>query len=127
VTPTVTEECAKIRDVERRELHDSFIAILINESQIKQTDYIELRVKELERYHNGKNDCRILAEAEDAEFQALLTYDNHFFNRLQGVSSIIKIFRPTEYWNQLYISHGAKPDKRPHASNPLVKQKWWEW
>ncbi len=127
VTPTVTEECAAIRNIAMKELHESYIMVLIGESQIRDPRNVETRVRELERYHSGKNDCRILAEAEDAEFYALLSYDNNFLNRLKAVLSSVKLYRPTEYWSQLNISHGAKPDKVPHRNNPLAKQAWWKW
>lgn len=127
VTETVINECAAIRDEARKELHDSYIGVLFDEAQIQQLENVELRAKKLEAHHNGKNDCRILAESEDANFNVLLTYDNDFLTHLQGVSQEVKICRPTEYWNQLNISHGANPDKRPSNSNPLSNNKWWEW
>jgi predicted nucleic acid-binding protein len=127
VTPTVTEECSAIRNIARKELHESYLMVLFGESQIQDSDNIELRVNELSHYHNGNNDCRILAEAEEAEFTALLTYDNDFLSRLQGVSSLVKLYRPTEYWSQLNIAQGSKPDKIPHKSNPMAQQEWWKW
>jgi len=128
VTPTVTKECAAIRNVERKELHESYIEILIEETQIQDQFYIESRVTELKTYHNGIYDCCILAEAEEAKFiDVLLSYDNKFLSRLKMVSSRVKLCRPSEYWSQLNISHGAKPDKLPHDSNPLSQQSWWKW
>jgi len=127
VTPTVIEECAAIRDIARKKLHDSYIAVLFEESPLLQSDNINSRVKELELVHSGINDCRILAEAEDSKFTILLTYDNNFLTRLREASSIVRVCRPTEYWGQLNINHDAKPDKEPNINNPLANQTWWKW
>lgn len=127
ITPTAIEECSAIRNIALKELHENYIMVLFGESQVQNPDRIKLRVEELEHYHNGKNDCRILAEAEDARLKTLLTYDNKFLIHLQGRSSSVNLCRPTEFWNQLDISRGAKPDKRPHSSNPLAFHTWWEW
>lgn len=127
VTPTVTKECAAIRNTEQNELHKSYILTLIGESQIQNQINIESRVQELEIYHNGKNDCRILAEAEEAEYCVLLSYDNNFLSRLKAISSSVQLYRPSEYWSHLNIERGAKPDKIPHKTNPMFLQTWWKW
>jgi len=127
VTQTVVDECAKIRDEARKELHDNYIGVLFGEVLRQNTDSIDLRTKVLEQDHSGKNDCCILAEAEGAEFVSLLSYDDNFLKHLQGVSPNVNLCRPTEYWAQLNISKGTKPDKIPHATNPLAEQVWWKW
>ena len=127
VPPTVTEECAAIRNIARKELHSSYITVLLDESPPHHSDFIKSRREQFKFYHKGKKDCRILAEAEDAGYYSLISYDTDFLNHFKNVSSSVKLFRPTEYWTQLNISHGAKPKIVPSTSNPLAQQLWWEW
>jgi hypothetical protein len=79
VTQTVMDECAKIQDKARKEQHDNYIGVLFNKALRQNTDSVELRTKVLEQHHKGKNDCRILAEAEDADFAYLLSYMTMIF------------------------------------------------
>ena len=127
VTPTVIEECAAIRNKARKELHDMFIGVLFDDAHVRNREKIAIRTIELGQYHSGTNDCRILAEAEDSELIVLISYDNNFLNRLGKVSQSVKLYRPTEYWTELNIEKGCKPDKMPSRSNPIAQQKWWEW
>lgn len=127
VTPTVIEECAAIRNKTRKELHDMFIGVFFDDAQVQNMEKIEARTNEFKHYHSGANDCRILAEAEESELIAIISYDYDFLNRLGGVSPSVKIYRPTEYWTGLDIEKGSKPDKIPSRSNPIEQQKWWKW
>ncbi len=127
VTPTVIDECAQIRDMDRRNLHESFLTVLIDERQLENEAGIDLRTKELSQYHDEPADCRILAEAEDAGFTALLSYDPKFLKRLSGVASGVVLTQPSEYWRRLAVPKGATPDKTPHPTNPLAAEAWWQW
>ena len=127
VTPTVSVECARIKDVDRRELHDQYVCVLLNECQIDDEDHVKTRALELGKHHDGDLDCRILAEAEEAELNALLTYDRVFLNRLKGIASAVSLVRPTDHWASLNIPRGAQPKRRPDITNPLAGQTWWRW
>lgn len=127
VTPTVVDECARIRSVKRRELHETYLSVLIAEWQMEDQGQVEERAQRLGQAHGGKADCRIFVEAEHAEFRALLTYDSKFLNRLCNVESCVLLARPSEYRERLAIPHGAKPDKVPHRTNPLAAETWWRW
>lgn len=125
VTRTVIDECARIRDVERREIHDSYIRVLFGEWQIGNEQSIQTRASELESHHRKKPDCRILAEAEEAQFSALLSFDKRFVTRLSDLALGVQLIQPSIYWATLGIGAGSKPDKVPHSTNPLANEEWW--
>jgi len=129
VTPTVEAECAKIRNVTRRELHESFISVLFGQlppPSAHIAHLIDNRATELGYYHKGINDCRILAECEFSTFDYLLTYDDRFHKNLSGRSKV-NLQKPSELWANLGIPKGTPPTKRPHSTNPLDKEQWWVW
>ena len=126
VTPTVTAECANIRNTERATLHDSFIAVLFGELPVSEAKEVERRSQDLLKLHSGPNDCRIVAEAEHVGLDVLLTFDSKMAKRL-GSNSTVRLSEPLSYWNQLAIPQGARPDKIPHQTNPLAEQTWWRW
>lgn len=127
VTPTVRSECQRIRDQQRRELHDSFISVLFGEWPITDAAAVQSRAQALERDHSGKADCRIFAEAEQVGMRWFLSYDEKFTSRLRGKSSTLCLLKPSEYWVRLAIPSGAAPRKAPHATNPLSREAWWRW
>ena len=126
VTPTVTSECARIRNVERAKLHESFIAVLFGEPPLHDRAWVDLRTQELSRIHNHEADCRILSEAESLGFRALLTLDSKFRKRLAPYTAV-QLAGPIEYWEGLAIPRGVRPDKSPAQGNPLSEQGWWRW
>jgi len=63
-TPTVLNECSKIRDITRKELHDSYFMVLFDEVFIEDRDKVIELSGQYSSFHSGKNDCYILAEAE---------------------------------------------------------------
>lgn len=127
VTPTVTEECAQIRNAERASLHQSFISVLCGEKQLRNASEVKLRTSYLMQHHSGPNDCLILAEGEDVGHDVLLSFDSNFIRRLSPYSPKVELIRPKDYWNSLHIPHGVKPNKIPHSTNPLALQDWWRW
>lgn len=127
VTPTVKAECRRIRNQPRRESHQSFLNVLFGEWPVSNTEAVERRVKELEKYHPKKNDCYIFAEAENVGMRTLLSYDDDFLNRLSGKSVTLQLLKPSEFWAQLAVPKGTEPKKVPHETNPLSNQAWWRW
>lgn len=126
VTPQVTKECARIRNITRAELHASWLSSIFMEAQPINLTHIEARTAELLSTHAGEGDCRMLAEAEDAELKVLLTYDGDFISRLSNATAV-KLLHPTAYWAGLNIAKGAKPQTLPHHTNPLSAMRWWRW
>ena len=127
VTPTVMAECAMIRNVELAELHKSFINIQCEEFPLKDPQIVRLRASFLQKHHSGINDCLILAEAEDAGHNVLLTFDSDFINHLSPHANGVTLVRPVDYWGSLAIPRGVRPNKVPHPTNPLSSQNWWHW
>ena len=67
VTPTVESEYARIRNPQRRELHESFVAVLFETfaaTSAEEEESINRRALELGSFHAGVNDCKVVAECE---------------------------------------------------------------
>lgn len=127
ITPTVKTEYLSIRNQEHRESHESFLNVLFDEWPIDDTCAVKLRARNLEKDHNQKNDCMIFAEAENIGMRTLLSYDKEFLRRLRGKSPSLQLVKPSEYWAQLAIPRGMRPNKIPDRRNPLSAQTWWRW
>lgn len=126
VTPTVVTECGRIRDNVRAEIHSSWLSTLIAETQPINPTAISARTTMLQQWHSDPDDCRIVAECEDASIRVTLTYDDDFISRLSA-RTVVKLQRPSEYWAVLGIPKGANPQTRPHDTNPLAAMTWWKW
>ena len=118
-------ECDEIPDADRRATHRNFNNVIFGETFISDTKFVDERTNQLLKYHNGSDDCRIVAEAEDYGLGVLLTYDYTFLRNMRNVQISIRLCRPSEFWSTLNILPGAKPDKIPHPTNPLAKESWW--
>lgn len=127
VSETVLSECARIRGTERRQLHESFGAIIYWGLPIRDAGAVAKREAEFGRLHPKASDCRILAEAEDLVLDTLLTYDEQLMKRLSSASPTVALATPSSFWLSLGIPRGAKPHSIPHATNPLSGQSWWRW
>lgn len=126
VTPTVTAECARIRNITRAELHASFIRVLFGELPVPDSSAAKARTTTLTGHHAGHNDCAIIAEAEAVGSSVLLSFDSSLVRHLARRTKV-QLVEPLEYWNGLSIPLGARPDKEPHSTNPLSSQAWWRW
>jgi len=78
LTETVISEVARIRKVERRELHESFIRTLFIDYPVRDHAAVQARTEQFAAHHTGRSDCQILAEAEELELKVVLTYDKDF-------------------------------------------------
>jgi predicted nucleic acid-binding protein len=123
----VKSECSKIRNNVYAELHAGFINTLFGCLPLNNPTVIEARSNHLFMYHRKKNDCRVLAEAEDLNFTVLLTFDTDLKNRLAVKANNVRLMKPTEFWAELSVPHNAKPLLLPHYTNPLSKQSFWRW
>ncbi len=129
VTPRVIEECAKIRNEANKNLHETYLNDLFDVLPLNSPSNVGARTHTLSAFHSGLpnlSDCRILAEAEDVGFSALLTYDADFLRHLHGKGKV-DLVRPSAFWAELKIPAGAKPNKIPHPKNPLSTEVWWRW
>lgn len=127
LTETVISEVAQIRNINRREFHDSFILTLFLDYPVQNLSAVQARARQFRLNHPKPSDCRILAEAEELKLDFLLTYDHNFWKRLSNASHTTKLMKPTEYWITLGIPKGEKPVTVPHPTNPLSHQTWWRW
>lgn len=123
-TITAEVECSRIRQVDRAELHRSWIAVHFGALPISDAHMIDERVALLRTEHRGENDCRILAEAESAKLNVLITNDKAFRRNLSAHTEVL-LAAPIEYWTSMAISAGTLPQKTPTPDNPLAKQTWW--
>jgi hypothetical protein len=126
VTPEVTKECSRIRNISRAQLHASWLNSIFTEVRPTNPARIDARAAELLNKHTGKADCRILAEVEDSSLKCLMTYDGHFISALSGSTSV-KLIPPTTYWASLNLPRGTNPRTLPHETNPLLSMRWWRW
>lgn len=127
VTATVRTECAQIQDEKRRALHEDYAITLLWDPPVFQPDLVARRVVELLPSHPSELDCRVLAEAEEHSFDALLTFDHDFWTRLGPKAPVVPLQQPIQFWKGLSISRGARPTRLPHRTNPLSRETWWRW
>lgn len=127
VTPTVVKECEKIRDMERKQFHQSCIDSLFCDSRIRDGAYVQARTADLVRLHSRIADCQILAEAEEIGLNVLLSYDHKFLRRLGQASQVVILTSPSAYWDRLQLQPGTRPQTVPHHTNPLSAETWWRW
>lgn len=127
LTETIISEVARIRKVERREFHESFIRTLFIDYPVRDHAAVQARTEQFAAHRTGRSDCQILAEAEELELKVLLTYDKDFLKKLATVSATTEIMNPSSFWDSLGIPKGAEPVTIPHHTNPLSKQSWWRW
>ena len=132
LTETVVNETSKIRNRERRNLHDSFRNTLFHDPAVQDPLAVKNRANEFYKHHRKLNDCLVLAEAEELKLDIVLTYDSKFWKRLCNKSNVTKLMKPTEYWASLSIPIGSAPqcrpyDANPEDANPLSFQQWWRW
>jgi hypothetical protein len=127
ITETVLNEISDIRCPERREFHDGFLSVHILETTVQQRFIVSARTLELMQAHPKRNDCQIVAEAEDALLDTFLSYDKNLKRHLGPISKNVQIVTPSSYWIGLNIPKGARPLTAPHKTNPLSIQTWWHW
>src|SRR5690606_8581465 len=90
VTSTVVQECGRIRDNVRAALHSSWLSTLITETQPINPARTTARAIQLQQWHADPDDCRIVAESEDAGIRVVLTYDGDFIARLSD-RTVVKL------------------------------------
>jgi len=125
-TPTVKAECLPIRNARRRALHESWMNVHFGPLPLNNPERVKTRAVELQAFHGDKDDCTILAEAEDMGFDVLLSYDEEFIDRL-GKHSEVRLMKPAPYWESLKFPRGSPPSRMPAYGNPLGWQSWWRW
>ncbi len=126
VGPEVEKEYERIRDQNRHLLHFQTVAVLLAEGGVDSSFAIDARARELEAFHSGVSDCRVVAESEARGCAILLTCDDALATRLASRAKL-QILRPTAFWLQLDVSPGTPIKRTPSRSNPLSGVDWWRW
>lgn len=78
-----------------------------------------------QKSHNQRKDCLILAEAETAKLDFLLTCDEKFIKHLKGKTKVC-LTKPSQYWRKLRLPKNSSPKVLPHVTNPLYSQNWYK-
>ena len=84
-----------------------------------------MRKEVLLKTHPKEKDCTLLAEAEFAGINVLLTRDEQFRNRLTPISCV-KIIFPSDFLESMNFQKNAEPIFCPQKSNPLSGKSWWK-
>jgi hypothetical protein len=128
IPPTVLKEVGEISDIQKQELHISSTRCLFPPLQVNhQGTAIFDRARSLMPPHKEWNDCSILAEAEAAGADWLLSFDKRFIDRLSCKAIGTRLAFPSEFWKAQGVPSGAHPFQSPHGSNPLSGATWWHW
>ena len=128
VLPSVELEYNRIRNDLTKEQHKLVSRVLfLDYNWNLDTLILKERTQELLAHRAGDKDCQIVAEAELAGFEILLTCDADLRKRLESRTNNLTILAPKEYWDSLEIPRGEKPKFQPTRSNPLFYAKWWKW
>jgi predicted nucleic acid-binding protein len=125
VLPTVINEYFYINDDHWRKEHEEVVSILCLDHWKFNVQQLEIRKDYLLKHHRKQSDCMILAEAEAANMDYLLTYDKTFINKLAANAERVKIIKPSDYFDGLRIKPGSPPVKSPKPPNTLSQKKWW--
>jgi predicted nucleic acid-binding protein len=126
VLPTVHKEYSRIVERKTRKEHQEIAEMLCFDHWEFDQAEIKLMKNRFLTHHNQENDCKILAEAEAAGMDILLSFDKRFINKLVKKTEKVKIMKPTDFWDLLNIQLGTKPKLCPSRSNPLSQKTWWQ-
>ena len=128
ILPSVTVEAGVIPDGAKLEEHLRFIGFNFGEIILDdlQEQVVERRVTELQAFHSGPLDCKIVAEAEVGELPILVTLDGTLRKRLSAHTAV-QLLSPTACWQSLAIPPGTPPKKGPGNGHPLENETWWRW
>ena len=128
ILPSVTAEAGLIRDDTKLDEHLRFIWSTFAEfvPDEEQEQAIGQRAKELNEFHSGSLDCRLIAEAEVGEVPTLISLDSKLISRLTPHTTVA-LRRPSEFWNELAFPPGTLPKRVPAPGHPLEHAAWWRW
>ena len=133
VPPTVRSEVEKIIHYRRRKSHQSLLENLLVDILPKQCVGCTERAAYFSQFHTSKSqkeaarrlkDCHVLAEAESAGIQVLLSFDGNFIKNLEEHVALIRLERPSALWARLGIPPGTLSRWAPAPDNPTKSQRW---
>jgi len=129
VLPTVMAEVKAIGDAEKREAHLMFHRVHLVEFHLDR-EKVDALARYYQRSHPGARrfqDCQVVAEAELARIDFLLTFDPELIRHLDRRTGFVKLRTPAEFWQFMSVPPGSQPKWEPHSTNPLSQATWWRW
>ncbi len=124
ILPQVVKEVGDICEYKTRVTAEPTDEISFHKVTLQCSDLdLQKRTEELLQIHPKKNHCILLAEAEFAGIDVLLTRDELFRNRLNPLSNVEIIF-PSDYLALMNMQQDTKPEFRAPESNPLLGKSW---
>ncbi|MBU1568058.1 MAG: hypothetical protein KJ630_20845 [Proteobacteria bacterium] len=126
ILPQVFKDVGDLSEYKLNENNESTTGFLFHEVTPKCSELdLKKRKEELLKAHPQEKDCTLLAEAEFAGIDVLLTRDEQFKNRLNPLSSVEILF-PSDYLALLNTQKDSKPKLRPLEANLQFGKSWWK-
>jgi hypothetical protein len=126
VLPCVKTEVKQIRQQLPLNGHLRLGDCLLREISNLDDNLVTQRMNQYLNLHSRRKDCRILAEAEIANLDFLLTFDRGFLAHLQNNTICVCLLSPATYLSRLNLPVGSKPKTTPSSQNPLSSMNWWK-
>lgn len=126
VLPDVKDEVKQIRDQSKLNGHLLLWGVLLRNIDNLDNNQVMQYAKQYAEFHGKQKDCRILAQAEVAGLDFLLTFDQSFFNNLKDKTQSVCLLKPSNYLERLNIPAGSRPKLIPDSLNPLSAMDWWK-
>jgi hypothetical protein len=125
ILPEVGKEYQRIKGQSWRKSHENLVGSLLHEVDwsMDENELTRKRDYFLSR-HSKAADCRVLAEAELANMDVLLSNDKKFIERLSDLTAV-NLTTPSSFWHLLGLSPGSDPLIIPNFTNPLYFKGWW--
>ncbi len=124
ILPQVLKEVGDICEHTMRETDEPTDGVLFHKiaPQCSELD-LQKRTEELLQIHPKENDCTLLAEAEFAGMDVLLTRDELFRNRLNPLSKVEILF-PSDCLGLINIQKDTQLEFNSLESNSLPHKSW---
>ena len=78
-------------------------------------------------YYADASDCRVVAEAECANANVLVTMKDELITGLTGRIESIDLLKPSTLWERARVTRGAEPRMPQGALPALQTATWWRW
>ena len=126
ILPDVKDEVKQIRGQLKLNGHLLLGGTLLRNIDNLDNSQVMQYAKQYANFHSQQKDCRILAQAEVAGLDFLLTFDQEFLDKLQDKTQSVCLSEPSNYLERLNIIAGSKPKLIPDNLNPLSAMDWWK-
>jgi len=126
--PEVGKEYQRIKSDDHKRLHAVTVSFQFNEVvwKLDEKSIDKLRREFFER-HPKHSDCQILAEAEVAKMNILLSCDGDFLKKLAANTDKVCLLKPSLYWERLHLPKGCPIRIEPLEGHCLFGKDCWKW